>query len=225
MLNALFDFFLPRICASCNLPLNVSEKYVCSTCLSSIKTPEEELLKHEFERKFLKENFVSGHIAHFIFEKDGELQNIIHKLKYSGSFRLGFFLGKITAEQHKEEILGWNADLILPIPLHNLKKAERGYNQSFFIAKGIKSVCGIPVSSRVIKRKRYTETQTQMDLAERKDNIQDAFVLSKTKHIKSKRFILVDDVVTTGATVSECAKKLIEAGADKVFVVSVAIAE
>jgi ComF family protein len=103
--------------------------------------------------------------------------------------------------------------------------SERGYNQSLVIAKGISKTCGIPVKKNIIKRKRYTNTQTNLSLHERKLNISEAFSVVKPKIVKHKRIVIVDDVITTGATISECAKVLVNEGASEIFAVSVAIAD
>lgn len=156
---------------------------------------------------------------------DKELQHLIHGLKYDGKFQIGLFLGKLTANELREEIEKWKIDFIVPVPLHHLKRAERGFNQSYFIAKGMKQILDIPVMSNYIKRRRFTETQTNLTLIERAANIEGAFEVTGNKRIEGKIVLLVDDVITTGATVSECGKVLTEKGAAKVFAVSVAIAE
>ena len=115
--------------------------------------------------------------------------------------------------------------MVIPIPLHHLKKAERGFNQSYYIAKGISSQTSIAVKSNIIKRMRFTQSQTTMTLKEREENVEGAFKVRKTENVKGKSVLLVDDVMTTGATINECGKVLLEAGANKVYAVSVALAD
>lgn len=228
MLNGfkqLIDFFLPRLCVSCFSKLNYNEQYLCNNCFEEIQKPDLIRLQHEYNRKFADENIISGFTSAFIFEKDKVLQHLIHSLKYNENFRIGIYLGRIVGQLCRDIIMGWNPELIVPVPLHHLKKAERGYNQSFYIAKGIGSTLNIKLSHSSIKRKRYTSTQTALSLIERKDNIKDAFKLKNTKSVEGKNVILVDDVITTGATVSECGKILLTEGAAKVFALSVAIAD
>lgn len=112
----------------------------------------------------------------------------------------------------------------MPVPLHKLKKAERGYNQSYYIAKGYSNILNIPVKE-VCRRIKYTVSQTGFNLKERKENMRNAFLPTNTKIISGKRIILVDDVITTGSTITECAKVLLDNGAGKVFAVSVALAD
>jgi ComF family protein len=224
-LNKLLDFFLPRFCFSCNSKLNNDQIILCNTCSGEIHQADQIRLQHEFIRKFADENIISGFTSAFVFEKDKALQHLIHALKYNENFRIGIYLGKKVAQLCKDTIMQWNADYLIPIPLHHLKKAERGYNQSFYIAKGIGSVLKIKINHNSIKRIRYTGTQTELSLTERRDNIKDAFKIINAKSIKSKNIILVDDVITTGATILECSKILLMNGAAKIFALSAAIAD
>jgi ComF family protein len=219
------DFFLPRFCPSCKNKLSTKEKVVCDSCFSNIKRADSERLAHEFERKFFSEKIICGFISLFVFEKDKELQQIIHELKYNGKFSIGTFLGKEAARQSKQQLNDWHIDFIVPVPLHHLKRAERGYNQSDFIGMGIKSELQIPLKTNAIRRIRFTETQTSMNLAERKENMQGAFKITKSKILKGKNILLIDDVITTGATITECGKVLKEIGANNIYAASVAIAD
>lgn len=224
-LTQILDFFLPRFCPSCKVKLTSGDEVVCNCCFAKIKRADKKRLSHEFDRKFLNDKIISGFTSLLVFEKDKELQQIIHELKYNGKFSIGTFLGRQIAEQLKQQFVNWQIDLIIPIPLHHLKRAERGYNQSDFICKGIKSELNIPLKTHLIKRIRFTETQTSMNLIERKENIQGAFAVKRKKSLKRKNVLLIDDVITTGATISECGKIILENGASKVFAASVAIAD
>ncbi len=221
--TSVFDFFIPRLCPACKNKLLTDEQFVCYHCLHNINTATSTQLQNEFERKFLQDKLISDFQSLFVFEKDKEFQSIIHELKYNGKFRLGIYLGKLVAINLKEIIRKWNADLIIPVPLHSLKRAERGYNQAYFIAIGIQKVLNIPISQSIITRVKFTESQTTLNILQRKENIKNAFVLKGNK-ISGKKIIILDDVVTTGATTSECAQILLNANADKVFALSVAIA-
>lgn len=223
--NKIFDFFLPRICPSCNNKLNSSEEIVCDYCFSRLKLTPESLIKTEYENKFAIKNFIKDFHPIFVFESGNEIQHLIHSLKYNKQFRIGIYLGEIIANQINQKFIDWNIELIIPIPLHQLKKAERGYNQSEFIAKGLSERTKIPYSRKVIHRKKFTETQTHLSALERQQNVKDAFKVVNKKLIEGKNILLVDDVITTGATISECAKVLLREGAKNIFATSVAIAE
>ncbi len=223
--NNLLDFILPRFCCSCKTKLSANQDTMCGNCLSKIQRSTSSRLQREFERKFLNNKIISEFYSPFVFEKDKELQHAIHSLKYDKKFPVGIFLGKLLATEVKSSKTNWNFDLIIPIPLHQLKKAERGYNQAYYIAKGVGSILKVKVSDRAVKRIKYTESQTTMNLNEREENISGAFKLKQKKAVRGKNILLLDDVITTGATISECGKILLESGANKIFAASIAIAD
>lgn len=224
-LTSFFDFFLPRFCPACKIKLNENEKVVCPLCLSKIKLADQNRIKNEFQRKFLNKNIISNFTSLYVFEKDKELQHIIHELKYNKKFLVGTFLGRQLANSIKNRIINWNISIIIPIPLHHLKKAERGFNQSFYIAKGLSKELNIPVGNKIVKRKRFTQSQTTMTLKEREENISDAFSLKRNENLSGKNILLIDDVITTGATISECGKVLLDVNANGVYAASIAIAD
>ncbi len=223
--TSLWDFFLPRLCASCEKKLFLDEEIICPDCINSFHFAEKERLLYEFNRKFSGKQFITEYLSLFIFEKDKELQEVIHKLKYRNRFQVGSFLGKLIFIWYGEQIKEWKIDMIIPVPLHHLKKAERGYNQSAYIAKGLSKHSGIELKEKILKRKRFTESQTMKTLNEREVNIRGAFVVKKPGFIKSKNILLVDDVITTGATIKECGRCLINNGANRIYAASVAIAD
>ena len=224
-LNAFFDFFIPRFCPSCNKKLLPEETAICTGCLSSIQKADSERLETEFERKFASSGIISGFTSLYVFEKDKALQALIHSIKYNKRFLNAKYLGMLISENLGEQIRSWNIDYICPVPLHPLRKADRGFNQSFYIGLGIGKKLKIPVKKNTVKRARYTETQTNLTLKEREINISNAFKAKRKKIIKNKNFLIIDDVITTGATVRECGKALLNCGAVNVYACSAAIAE
>lgn len=225
LLTSLLDLILPRFCCACKSKLASREDSMCDSCLAKIQIATEERIKREFDRKFLNKNIITDFFSPFVFEKDKELQHAIHSLKYEKRFQIGIFLGKNIANKIKSNRPDWKIDLIIPIPLHQLKKAERGYNQSFYIAKGIGKILDIPFSDKVVKRIKYTESQTTMTLIEREENISGAFKVINRNAINGKTIWIIDDVITTGATISECGKILLDAGANHIYAASIAIAD
>jgi ComF family protein len=151
-------------------------------------------------------------------------QNLIHELKYKKQFLIGNYLGRLINSELNEYIKSWEADLIIPVPLHQLKKAERGFNQSFYIAKSLSKETGIPVKHKLLKRVKYTQSQTKLNMEGRKANIEGVFKVKNPKEVKNKNIILLDDVITTGSTMNECAKTLQSKGAGEIFALSVALA-
>ena len=225
MINGFFDFFIPRFCPACNKKLTVYEECLCNECLSSIQKADANRLNNEYQRKFKSSGTISGFTSLFVFEKEEALQSFIHSIKYNKRFLNAKYLGKLIGKNLNTQISKWNIDYILPVPLHSLRKADRGFNQSKYIAFGIGKELGIKVKTNLLKRIRYTETQTNLTLKEREENISNAFKAKHKRVIENKTFLLVDDVITTGATISECGKALLDEGAARVYACSAAIAE
>lgn len=219
------DFFLPRNCSACLVPLSSTQNVLCDNCCLQLKKPAKEIIASEFNRKFADDCIIKDFASAFIFEVDQPIQTLVHELKYNQRFGNGIELGKMAGNVLQEKINKWNVDFIIPVPLHSIKKADRGFNQAFFIAKGISNVTGIRVKTGVVKRTKFTETQTHLNSIERKKNISNAFLLKKKKVIEGKNIILVDDVITTGATIGECGRVLKNNGAANVFAMSAAIAD
>ena len=225
LFTTIFDFILPRFCPSCKNKLTLEEKYICTACRNTFVYTNETLLAHEYNRKFLESKIISDFYPLLIFEKSSSLQEVIHQIKYQKKFLFAVELGIMLGESLQKIKKNWEIDIILPVPLHSLKKAERGFNQSFYIAKGIRQVTNFPVSQSILKRKRYTDSQTKKNLLERAENMSEAFTVRHINKIKGKNILLVDDVITTGATIRECGKILQESGAASIYAASIAIAE
>lgn len=222
--GALLDVFLPAECISCNGAVK-GNNAVCPACLSTLQPVAGERRAFEFNKKFSSHGFVDGFFPAFLFENNKPIRDVLHAIKYLGKFRLANQLGKFSAPILSQYTELTGSDLIIPIPLHKSKQFERGYNQSAYIAKGLSCQLQIPVQARAVKRIKATQTQTRLNLSERRANMNDAFKIRNPSVITGKSILLVDDVITTGATVSECAKVLREAGAAKVYAVSVALAD
>ena len=221
--KSIFDFFLPRICPGCNKKLSVEEKPVCVDCLSSILIADEDRISSEYSKDFGASKVITDFYSKYVFETDKTLQQIIHALKYKKQFKLGVFLGELVAEGIKTK--DWQIDLIIPVPIHHLKKAERGYNQSDYLAQGLSKSLNIPYSGKSIKRIKYTDSQTKLKMKERALNVSNAFKVRQPKKVSGKNILVVDDVCTTGATLLECGIALNKSGASSVYACSVAIAE
>ena len=224
-ITSLFDFFAPRTCASCYFNLTATETFICNKCLSRLTKTDPIFLQHEYLRHFSHKQTIAGFTSLYVFEKGKEFQNIIHAIKYQNKFLTARYLGMLMGRALASQISGWNIDLIIPIPLHLAKTAERGYNQSLYIAKGLSLIVQIPLLKNAVKRKKYTSSQTLMSLSEREQNMSGAFSAYKQDIIKGKNLLLVDDVITTGATINECGKVLKQIGAKNVYAISAAIAE
>ena len=226
--SPVLDFLYPPFCLSCGMQLQAGEQLVCEACWQSIeKVHEVDSIYEESNQKFSAEGVVSKFISPFCFEKESKLQSIIHALKYRGYTSLGVKAGLLVGQLIKEDEVLARADYLIPVPLHRVKQRERGYNQSEFICRGVEEVTKIPTRSGLLHRKKYTVSQTQLSIEERKENVGDAFQIKERKReeIEGKSFILIDDVITTGSTINSCARELKNAGAHSVFAAAIALAK
>ncbi len=220
------DFVFPPACICCNRLLSVNSQRVCEHCWSSIRRVTRDLpLYQETRTKLVESGAVSELVSEFVFEKEGAFQHIAHALKYNGYESVGLELGRRIAQTMDEWAIG--ADGLIPIPLHKVKQRERSYNQAELIARGISKATGIPVRTDVVHRTRYTQTQTQLNLEQRRANMEDAFELNRSSShsVKGRAFVLVDDVITTGSTIQACSQELMKAGALRIIAASAALAQ
>ncbi len=217
--RGLLNFALPPLCVCCENILEHCENFVCKKCFSELELIDDSDNLLQVSNEHLIDDLVSV----YAFPEEGGFQNIMHALKYREMRSIGVMFGKILGEKiltHRK----FHYDLIVPVPLHISKQRERIYNQSCFVAKGISEVTGIPAEEKILMRSRYTKSQTKLDHIERELNIKNAFYINenKKKLIPGKNIILVDDVITTGSTIVECAKVLKECGAKKIMTASIA---
>ena len=220
---SILDFMYPPLCVCCGTLLARGSDHVCVDCWSSLtQVHRDHPLYQETRSKLLASGTVSDLVALFVFEKEGAFQSIAHALKYSGVQALGIELGRRLAEAVTEQDI--SSDVIVPVPLHKRKTRERGYNQSELIARGLSAGTGVPVRSNVLRRTRYTETQTALSLQERKENMDNAFACT-SEAIADSSIILIDDVITTGATIEACASALMASGARRIIAASAALAQ
>jgi ComF family protein len=222
----LLDFIYPTACISCNRPLPDGSRKICRECWNAIPLlTKNHSLYQETLAKLLAAGCIGDLVSCFVFEKEGPFQHIVHALKYKEYKSFGVEMGK----QIGNLIRDWNleVDIIIPIPLHRIKHRERGYNQSEFITQGISSVIGKPVIIDAVRRTRHTQTQTELDLEERKKNMNGAFQTLPTasKKLHGKTCLLVDDVITTGATTNSCAQEILAVGAKYIIAASAALAQ
>ncbi|MGK9369788.1 ComF family protein [Melioribacter sp. Ez-97] len=219
MLKNYIDFLLPRFCLHCNIKLNAGEDYLCNGCAESLRRADK-----PSSYRLKRNKSLCDFRSLYLFEKETPVQSLIHNLKYNGNFRIGIYLGRLLGNEYKNLFLNeWNIEGIAPVPLYHAKQAERGYNQSYYIAKGIHIATKIKIIG-ALRRIRYTQSQTELTLSERMLNVRGAFEIKRFKKVDGKKLLLVDDVITTGSTVDECAAVLLKAGAADIYAASVAIA-
>lgn len=171
-------------------------------------------------RLYWKQIPIEKAAALFFYSAQAPVSKAIYDLKYHHSPEIGISLGEIVAREfsHKEFFEG--IDMIIPVPLTKKRQHHRGYNQSMMIAKGIGNITGIKINNNIVKRTIFKESQTQKDVIDRKENVKDAFSIINTKDITNQHVLLVDDIVTTGATTIACSQQLMKAEGVKISIVS-----
>ena len=211
----------PQLCDGCRKPLLEQEQVLCLHCIQELpRTDYHHIPDNETAMRFAGRFPFLYATSMAYFTSDGLLQHLLHALKYEGRKDIGYFLG----QQLGYDLLdaGITADVIVPVPLYKKKEAQRGYNQSSYIAEGIGYVLNIPVSGRGMQRTRHTESQTQKTREERVQNVSDAFTCSED--MAGRHVLLCDDVLTTGATLEACALALRRRQGTQVSLVTVGIA-
>ena len=209
LIDSLIGLLYPSVCAACGTSLFKWEKLVCTRCRSMLpKTGYELNEDNPLAQIFYGRVCLKAVTACFFFSKEGKVQHLIHELKYKGNSDAGFFLGQELGKTIKEAPLFQGLDYLIPVPLHPKRERERGYNQSMVIAQGIAEITGVEIGKNFLLRSVNTATQTHKTKEERWNNVKDIFVVKHVSQLEGKYVLLVDDVLTTGATLEACALKL-----------------
>jgi ComF family protein len=223
---ALRDFvalFFPDYCLGCSNTLVRGENLVCTRCM--LEMPQTNFhVNPENPLKFRMAGRIPliHALAFFRFTKRGRIQHILHALKYKNQPDVGIMLGKVYGQKLKEHDLIF--DLIIPVPLHATRLRKRGYNQSAKFAEGLSATLGIAWSDNVLFRAVKTATQTNKSKLGRWENVSEVFGCHNPSEVLNKHVLLVDDVVTTGATLEACASVLVDQGCRAVSIASIAVA-
>ncbi len=205
-IDSLLDLFYPSVCAACGKTLFKWEHLVCTHCRSFLPMTGYELdADNPLARMFYGKVRLKAVTACFFFSKEGKVQGLIHQLKYKGNAEAGIFLGQELGKTIKDAPLFQGIDYLIPVPLHPKRERERGYNQSMMIAQGINEVTDIEIGGDFLIRKVNTSTQTHKNKEERWRNVRDIFEVRHREQLEGKSVLLVDDVLTTGATLESCA--------------------
>jgi ComF family protein len=212
----------PNSCAACNNNLLRGEKLLCETCSVNIVSGINNATTKQKLDEILN-NRVPYKNAQVLFQFDnrGKVQNLLHNIKYRGDSKTAYALGKLLGAKIAAQLI--EIDAITYVPLHKSKEAYRGFNQSKLFAEGISKIIKKPVIS-TLKRPRSAETQTRMNKENRWQNVSNAFELDGKKSFRAQHLLLVDDVITTGATTEACYHTLKSIGTFHISLVYIAIA-
>jgi len=211
--ESLLQIVFPHICDGCGSDLLSLESQLCLHCLAAL--PETNFEKHPgnpVEKMFFGRLSLVHATAQFYFTKESLIQKLMHQFKYKSNKDLGLQLGRLMGIALKESRRYDDVDALVPLPLFPSKEKKRGYNQSTVLCEGIAEVFSRPVLKNIVNRPQHTDTQTKKGRIDRWKNIEGKFELNDTASIQNKHLLLVDDVVTTGATLEACGSELLKAG-------------
>jgi ComF family protein len=219
------SLFFPVTCASCGKSLFQNEDSICTHCHYHLpKTSFHLLNDNPVAKIFWGRVNIEAATAFFTFSKGSKVQHLIHQLKYKGQEQIGFSLGKWYGKELVKSLAYQTVDVIIPVPLHKKKLRKRGYNQSECFARGLACSMHSPVDSGVLFRSASSETQTKKSRFIRWKNVETIFYTKNEWHLRDKHILLVDDVVTTGATLEACAQVLSKIEGVKVSIATIAFA-
>ncbi|MDR0367561.1 MAG: ComF family protein [Bacteroidales bacterium] len=217
--------FYPEYCNVCDRVLVKGEELLCTHCISDLPKTNFHLEKNNpVEMIFAGRIPIFRATAFCAFRKGNTMQTIIHQLKYKGNKEIGIYLGKMLGSSLMEAPDFRSIDTIIPVPLHKHKEKKRGYNQSEYIAKGIFQSMSKPIDTTSLIRITHTSTQTRKTRYNRWENVSSIFQLSESENLIGKHILLVDDVITTGATIEAAAQLLLSLPDTKVSVAGLAYA-
>ena len=221
--DAFLHTLFPDVCAGCGNDNPGHNAILCLRCSEAMpETNYEFHAGNPIEKKFWGRLQLSGATARYYFTRESLMQQLMHEFKYHQREYLRHVIGDWLAEVVNDGRLDpAQFDVIVPVPLHPAKQRQRGFNQAVLLARSLSARTGIRVNV-ALKRVQYTKTQTAFDRAERMENLRDAFRLRKKMDVRGLRVLLIDDVLTTGSTLSECARVLKRAGAISVHAATAA---
>ena len=210
--ESLLHVVFPHVCDGCGSDLLNIESRLCIRCLSSLPETNFEIHPNNpVEKDFWGRLPIINASAHLYFTKESLVQQLMHQLKYKGNKDLGLQLGRLMGNALKNATRFNEIKALVPLPLFPSKEKKRGYNQATVLCEGIAEILSLPILDRVITRPQHTETQTKKGRIERWKNIEGKFQLIDPVAIQNKHLLLVDDVVTTGATLEACGNELLTA--------------
>lgn len=208
--EAVLHLTFPHVCEGCGTDVLAIDHFLCLRCLSSLPQTKFHLhANNPIEKIFWGRVPLVNATAQYYFTKESLMQSLMHAFKYKSNKELGFYLGTLMGQSLLESNRYQNIDAIIPLPLFPQKERKRGYNQAAILGEGIGEILKKPVLKNVVVRNQATETQTKKNRVERWQNMEGRFELINEKAIEGKHVLLVDDVVTTGATLEACSREII----------------
>ena len=225
ILSNFLNLIYPKICIACDGLLNKNETFICLKCWYHLpKTNLHTQPDNEIEQRFWGKVPIVRATAFFAFQKGSPYQKLLHHLKYKGEKEIGQIFGEEFGKELAQSPDFSAVDVIVPVPLHRKKLKKRGYNQSEWIAKGIAAKLQKPLDTDTLFRAIENPTQTNKGIFDRWENVEGIFEIKNREAFKGKHVLLVDDVLTTGATVVACATAILKCEDTKLSVATLAMA-
>ncbi len=224
LIDALHLFY-PHHCCGCGSDVLAAHEQLCFRCVAALPhTAFERYPDNPVEKIFRGRSSIRAAHSEFYFSKGQLIQQLIHQLKYNSNKEIGLYLGKMMGRNLLRSGRFGNIDYIVPLPMFPDKEFKRGYNQATIIGNGMSETMNVPVLNNRIIRRRPTESQTKKHRAERWENVADSFDVVQPASLAGKNFLLVDDVLTTGATLDACCQSMRIIPASDISIATLAIA-
>lgn len=224
MFTSLINLFYPKVCAGCDAMLSTGENVICIVCRHNIPLTNHHLLaENDAFIKFYGRIPIESASAMMYFQKKGIVQHLIHKLKYKGHQDIGKAIGQWYAEDLHNDPTWETVDQVIPVPLHPKRMRQRGYNQVTTFAKALANRLDRPLNDRLLIRNLYSKTQTTKNLMGRAQLDKEIFSAQFSDVDHNQHFLLVDDVLTTGATLEACGRALLKIPGAKITIACMAM--
>ncbi len=225
-LKDIYSIFYPKICICCKNTLLTNENLICTICRHDLPVIcYKDFKKNKITTIFYGKVPIEKANTLMLFQKEGKVKELIHSLKYKGHEEVGVFLGNWFGRILSEQRIFEDIDIIIPVPLHKRKKRKRGYNQLTAFGKSLSKILSKEYAENVLIRTTFSKTQTFKTRVDRFFNTSSRFYLRNASTLKNKHVLLIDDVITTGATLVSCCLELQKAEGVKISIITMAFTE
>lgn len=226
LFESLIQTLFPKNCAGCNQSFRGQEEILCLSCITHLPISNTWFQKENIVYQKLYGRFPFENACCFLFfTQSGISQKLIHLLKYKSRKDIAFYLGHLFGEHLKESSWIKNIDYIIPVPIHKQKRNLRGFNQSQLLAKGLSESLQIPILKDVLIKHKHTSSQTRKTHQERIENVKNVFEVQNKNILLDKHILLIDDVLTTGATLESCSNTILKIQNTRISFATLALAE
>ncbi|WP_196891318.1 ComF family protein [Aureivirga marina] len=225
IVSPIIDLFYPQYCLGCFEEISDDNFNICLNCRTNLPVTNYSNVEENDLKKLFKGKIPLTHATSlYFFSKKGKIQNLIHVLKYKNKQKIGEFFGELLGEEILNSKYFSTIDYVIPIPLHQQKFKIRGYNQNTLFGKTLSKKIDAHYCEKNVKRIKNTESQTKKNTEERFKNTQNIFEIQNPEKYENKHILLIDDIITTGATIESCSKELLKVKNIKISIASIAFA-